>query len=116
MHRRDDTGSVVYLNPKRFKYLEDLERLYEEVGPDEEKRSLAKKTFDEEYKFNAGIFVLLSWIFRGKADWAEKDWEQALSMGALTVYLASPSSVDDARRKVNQKFTTRKIEAAYQGR
>jgi hypothetical protein len=106
--RRED--NTVLLNAHHFRYEDDLEKIYEDVGADAERRALARKLFDEEYCFNAGKFVVLSWLFKGKAEWSDRDWEEALSTGALTVHLAAPTSLDDARRKLRQKLNTRKLE------
>lgn len=106
-----DGGSVVFLNPEHWKYLADLDALYDQVGPDEDRRQLAKKVFDEEYKFNAGRYIIISWIFRGKPEWTEKDWESALNKEALTCYLCSPDLLGIAQQKINQRLNTRKMEA-----
>jgi hypothetical protein len=58
MYRREE--NTIFLNPDHTRYQSDLELLYRDVGPDAERRKLAKKVFDEEYKFNAGVFVVLS--------------------------------------------------------
>jgi hypothetical protein len=109
MYRRED--NVVLLNPRHFKYLDDLDRIYADAGPDVERCTLAKHFFDEEYCFNAGKFVLLSWLFKGKADRDDSEWVEALSMGALTVHLAAPASLDEARRRFRQRLNSRKVAA-----
>src|SRR5262249_44556404 len=109
MYRRED--NTVLLNPRHFKYLDDLDRIYADAGPDEERRALAKLVFDEEYCFNAGKFVLLSWLFKGKADWDDIEWIEALSMGALTFHLADRASLDEARRRFRQRVNSRKTAA-----
>jgi hypothetical protein len=109
MYRREE--NAVLLNPQHFKYLEDLDKIYAEAGPDAERRALAKQLFDDEYCFNAGKFVVLSWLFKGKADWDDREWQESLSMGALTFHLAAPDSLDQARRRFRQKLTTRKVGA-----
>jgi hypothetical protein len=109
MYRRED--NAVLLNPRHFKYLDDLDRICADAGLDEERRGLAKLFFDEEYCFNAGKFVLLSWLFKGKADWDDSEWVEALSMGALTVHLAAPASLDEARRRFRQRLNSRKVAA-----
>jgi hypothetical protein len=109
MYRRED--NAVLLNPHHFKYVDDLERICADAGLDEERRALAKQYFDEEYCFNAGKFVLLSWLFKGKADWADSEWVEALSMGALTVHLAAPASLNEARRRFRQRLNLRKVGA-----
>ena len=107
MYQREE--NAVLLNPRHFKYLEDLDRIYADAGPDAERRMLAKELFDEEYGFNAGKYVILSWLFKGKAEWADKEWEEALSKGALTVHLAEPVSLDEARRRLRQRLNSRKV-------
>src|SRR5262249_19100827 len=109
MPRGEDTA--VLLIPSHFKYLDDLDRICADAGPDEGRRALAKQFFDEEYCFNAGKFVLLSWLFKGKADWNDSEWVEALSMGALTVHLAAPASLDEARRRFRQRLNFRKVAA-----
>src|SRR5262249_41659725 len=79
-------------------------------GPDSARRILAKELFDEEYCFNAGKFVILSWLFKGKAEWADKEWEEALSKGALTVHLAQPVSRDEAHSQCRCKLEAAKEE------
>lgn len=109
MYQRED--NAVLLNPCHFKYLEDLDKCCTDAGPDAERRALAKRLFDEEYCFNAGKFVILAWLFKGKADWDDREWEDALSMGALTVHLAEPGSLDEARRRFRQRLNSRKVAA-----
>jgi hypothetical protein len=109
MYQREEYA--VLLNPHHFKYLEDLEKAYADAGPDAERRALAKRFFDEEYCFNAGKFVILAWLFKGKAEWGEREIEEALSMGALTVHLAEPASLADARRRFRQRLNSRKVES-----
>jgi hypothetical protein len=109
MYQREE--NAVLLNPRHFKYLEDLEKIYGDGGPEAERRALAKRLFDEEYCFNAGKFVILAWLFKGKTDWADREWEEALSKGALTVHLAEPASLDEARRRFRQRLNARKIAA-----
>jgi hypothetical protein len=58
--------NAVLLNLRHFKYLEDLEKIYADAGPEAERRALAKRLFDEEYCFNADKFVILAWLFKGK--------------------------------------------------
>jgi hypothetical protein len=72
---------------------------------------MAKRLFDEEYCFNAGKFVILAWLFKDKDKWDEHEWEEALSMGALTVHLAEPASLKEARRRFRQRLNSRKVEA-----
>src|SRR5260370_768575 len=47
----------------------------------------------------------------GKADWDDSEWVEALSMGALTVHLAAPASLDEARRRFRQRLNSRKVAA-----
>ena len=89
------------LNPNHFKYTD--------AGRDTERRILAKQLFDEEYCFNAGKFVILAWLFKGKAEWQDRELEEALSKGALTVHLAEPNSLDEARRRLRQRLNSRKL-------
>jgi hypothetical protein len=109
MFQREENAAL--LNPCHFKYLEDLERICADAGADAERRGLARSMFDEEYCFNAGKFVILAWLFKGKANWDDQEWEEALSMGALTVHLAGPDSLEDARRRFRQRLNSRKIAA-----
>lgn len=109
MYQREE--NAVLLNPRHFKYLEDLEKIYADSSPDSERRALAKRLFDEEYCFNAGKFVILAWLFKGKADWNDREWEEALSMGALTVLLAEPASLEEARRRFRMRLNSRKVAA-----
>jgi hypothetical protein len=106
LYQREE--NAVLLNPQHFKYVEDLGKVYADAGPDADRRTLAKMLFDEEYSFSAGRFVILAWLFKGKADWADREWEDALSMGALTVHLAEPASLEEARRRYRQKLNSRK--------
>jgi hypothetical protein len=102
--------NAVFLNPRHFKYLDDLEKIYADVGPGADRRALAKRLFDEEYCFNAGKFVIQAWLFKGKPQWEERDWAEGVSPGALTIHLASPASLDEARRRLRQKLNSRKLE------
>jgi hypothetical protein len=107
MYKREE--NAVLLNPHHFRYQDDLEKLYADTGSDAERRQLARRLFDEEYCFNAGKFVILAWLFKGKADWDDREWEEALSMGALTVHLAEPTSLEEARRRLRQRLNSRKV-------
>jgi hypothetical protein len=109
MYQREE--NAVLLNPRHFKYLDDLEKIYADIGPDAGRRALAKSLFDEEYCFNAGKFVILAWLFKGKADWDDREWEQGLNKGALSIHLASPASLDEARRRLRQRLNARKVAA-----
>jgi hypothetical protein len=109
MYRREE--NAVLLNPDHFKYREDLEKIYTDAGPDAERQALAKQLFDEEYCFNAGKIVIVAWLFRGKAEWDDRQWEESLGMGALTFRLAEPDALDEARRRFRQKLNTRKVAA-----
>jgi hypothetical protein len=107
MYKREE--NAVLLNPRHFKYKDDLEKIYEDVGPAAERRSLAKRYFDEEYCFNAGKFVILGWLFKGRDHWEDQAWQEALGMGAFSIYLAEPTSLDGARRRLRQKLNSRKM-------
>jgi hypothetical protein len=109
MYRREE--NAVLLNPHHFKYQEDLEKIYADAGPDAERQALAKHLFDEEYCFNAGKIVIVAWLFKGKAEWVDREWEESLGMGALTFRLAEPDALDEARRRLRQKLNTRKLSA-----
>jgi hypothetical protein len=106
MYKRD--ANVVLLNPEHFKYKDDLEKVYDDVGPSADRQALAKKLFDEEYQFNAGKFVILAWLFKGRPNWEDQKWAESLSMGAITVYLAAPETLHEARRRLRQKLNSRK--------
>jgi hypothetical protein len=107
MYRRQE--NAVLLNPNHFKYQDDLERIYADAGFDAERRALAKQLFDEEYCFNAGKIVIVAWLFKGKAEWDDRQWEESLGMGALTFRLAEPDAMDEARRRFRQRLNTRKL-------
>jgi hypothetical protein len=109
MYRREE--NAVLLNPHHFKYQEDLEKVYADAGPNAERQALAKQLFDEEYCFNAGKIVIVAWLFRGKAEWDDRQWEESLGMGALTFRLADPDALDEARRRLRQRLNSRKIAA-----
>ncbi len=107
MYKREE--NVVLLNPRHFKYKEDLDKIFGDVGPGADRRSLAKHLFDEEYCFNAGKFVILAWLFKGKTHWEDRAWEEALNMASLSVHLAEPASLEFARKRLRQKLNSRKI-------
>jgi hypothetical protein len=65
---------------------------------------------DEEYCFNAGKFVIQAWLFKGKPHWEERAWEESVNMGALTVHLAEPVSLGQARWRLRKKLNSRKTE------
>ena len=48
--------NMVLLNPDHFLYQRDLQRLYEDVGPDSERQQLARQFYNEEYRYQAGKF------------------------------------------------------------
>jgi hypothetical protein len=108
LYRPDD--NTVLLNPRHSKYLEDLEKIYADVGPGADRRSLARQFFDEEYSFNAGAFVIQAWLFKGKPHWDDRAWHEGVSSMALTIYLASTVSLDKARRRLRQKLNSRKLD------
>jgi hypothetical protein len=108
LYRRAE--NVILLNPHYELYRQYLDRLYADAGPDADRRALAKQLFDEEYCFNAGRFVVQAWLFKGKADWSDEDWEKALDMGTLTVHLVDPRMLDEARRRFRMKLNARKME------
>jgi hypothetical protein len=108
MYRHEE--NAVLLHPRHFKYLQDLERIYSDVGPGADCRSLAKQLFDEEYSFNAGTFVIQSWLFKGNPQWEDRAWQDGVNPNALTIHLASPVSLDEARRRLRQKLNSRKME------
>ena len=109
MYKREE--NAILLNPHHFKYKEDLNKIFRDVGPGADRRSLAKHLFDQEYCYNAGKFVVLAWLFKGKAHWGDRDWEQALNMFSLSVLLAEPASLDFVRKRLRQKLNSRKMNA-----
>lgn len=84
--------------------------MYQDSGPDADRQILAKQLFDDEYCVNAGRFVIQAWFNRGRPEFSDSDFEQALSMGSLTVTLASPASLDQAHQKLRQRLRSRKME------
>ena len=113
MYRREE--NTVLLNPHHSKYVEDLERIYSDAGADAERQALAKRFFDEEYCFTAGKVIIVAWLFKGKAGWDDRQWEESLSMGALTLRLADPDALDEARRRFRQRLNSRKIATLTEG-
>lgn len=104
------TENLVLLNPGHFLYQRDLERLYDqEAGPDAERRHLVKQFFDEEYMVQAGKFVMQAWLFRGRSDWNDQEFEEAVNKGAITVHLASPSACEEAGRRYRQRMNTARM-------
>jgi hypothetical protein len=108
LYRLED--NTVLLNPQHAKYLEDLEKIYADVGPGADRRALARQLFDEEYSFNAGKFVIQAWLFKDRPHWEDRAWHEAASSGALTVHLASTVSLDESRRRLRQKLNSRKLD------
>jgi hypothetical protein len=106
------SANLVLLNPEHFLYQRDLQRLYEDVGPDSERQQLARQFYNEEYRYQAGKYVVQAWIFRGRSEWNDDEFEAALSMGAMTVNLASPNTLDTARRRYRQRVNASRVEAA----
>jgi hypothetical protein len=104
MYRKED--NTVFLNPHHFRYLDDLEQLYEDVGPDAERRQVAREFYDEAYQFCAGRFVVQAWFYKGKAEWDDSAWEEALNMETLTIHLTSPESLQEAKTRLRQKLNT----------
>src|SRR5262249_60951399 len=88
MYRHEE--NTVLLNPRHFKYQEDLEKIYVDVCPGADRRALAKQLFDEEYSFNAGKFVIQAWLCKGNPQWKDRAWHDGVNTNALTIYLATP--------------------------
>jgi hypothetical protein len=110
LYRR--TENLVLLNPEHFRYQQDLNRLLEDVGPDAERRQLAQRIFDDEYMVQAGKYVVQAWLFRGRSEWDDNAFEEALGMGAMTVHLASPATLNEALRRYRQRMNTNRVPAA----
>lgn len=108
LYRHED--NTVLLNPRHSKYLDDLEKIYADVGPGADRRSLARQFFDEEYSYNAGKFVIQAWLFKGKPHWEGRAWHEGVNPSALTVHLASTVSLDESRRRLRQKLNSRKLD------
>jgi hypothetical protein len=106
-YRRDD--NTVFLNQDHFRYTDDLQRLYDEAGEDAERQQLAKKYYDEAYKFRVGCFVVQAWIYKGRADWADSDWEGALKAETLTIHLTSPEALREAQTRFRHKLREGKL-------
>jgi hypothetical protein len=104
LYRRAD--NTVFLNPKHWRYEDDLSRLYEEVGPDSELRQLARKYYEEAYKFHAGRLVVCAWLYKGRPDWTETDWQEAIDMQSLTVHLTLPDSLREAQNRIRQRLNS----------
>lgn len=119
MHGRaalyERSANLVLLNPEHFRYQQDLQNLFDHVGPDADRRAIAQSLFDEEYQVQAGKYVVQAWLFRGRSDWDDAEFEQALGMGAMTVHLASPTTLHEARRKYRTRVAATKEEAARAG-
>jgi hypothetical protein len=110
MYRRHE--NLVLLNPEHFRYQQLQAALLASVGPDAERQQMAREIFDEEYQVHAGRFVIQAWLFRGRAEWNDTEFEQALSMGSLTVLLASPQTLAEAQARYNRRMMTNRVAAA----
>jgi hypothetical protein len=110
VYRRHE--NLVLLNPEHFRYLQLLEAMYEVAGPDAERRQLAREIFDVQYQVQAGRFVIQAWIFRGRAEWDDTQFAEALSMGSLTVMLASPQTLSEAQARYNRRMMPNRVAAA----
>jgi hypothetical protein len=108
VYRKEE--NTVLLNPAYFRYVEGLESCYQDVGADADVRALAKRHFDEEYCVRAGQFVIQAWLNRGRPEFTDKDFDDALSIGSLTTNLTSPESMEKARHKIRQKLQSTKME------
>jgi hypothetical protein len=106
------SDNLVLLNREHFRYQQLLEGLFESVGPDADQRRLAQQLFDEEYMVHAGEYVVQAWLFRGRAEWSDDEFATVLGMGAMTVHLASPFTLVEARRKYNQRMATNRAQTA----
>jgi hypothetical protein len=104
--------NIVLLNPNHFRYQEDLNRMLGEAGPDAERRQVAQRIFEDEYMVQAGKFVIQAWLFRGRSDWDDTQFQEALNMGAMTVYLASPVTLHEASTRYRRRMTTNRVPAA----
>src|SRR5262249_39491826 len=88
---------TVFLNPEHFRYRDSLEKLYEEAGPDADRQALAQQLFDEEYSYQAGSFIVYAWVYKGRTDWTDQEWQEALSMETLTIHLTGPGCLHEAQ-------------------
>jgi hypothetical protein len=102
----------VLLNPNHFLYQDHLTRILAEAGADADRRQIAQQIFNDEYTFQAGRFIIQAWLFRGRADWNDNQFVDALNMGAMTVYLASPDTLAEASRRYRQRMATNRMAAA----
>jgi hypothetical protein len=104
--------NIVLLNPTHFRYMDDLNRMREEAGPDADRRQLAEKIFNDEYMVRAGQFVIQAWLFRGREGWNETQFVEALNAGALTVHLASPDTLHEASTRYRRRMATNRVPSA----
>jgi hypothetical protein len=104
LYRREDNR--VFLDRGHFRYTRGLERMLEEAGADSDRSRKAEECWDESYKFRAGCFVMQAWFYKGKANWTEDDWVNALSTETLTIHLTGPEALQDARSRFRQTFGT----------
>src|SRR5205085_2622330 len=73
---------------------------------------LAQHFFDEEYMVHAGKYVIQAWLYRGRPEWSDEEFEEALGTGAMTVLLASPATLAEARRRFRQRMNANRIPGA----
>jgi len=104
MYRRVD--NKVFLTRKHFRYLDDLEKLYSEVGSDAAACAMAREQYEAAYCFHAGRFVVQAWLYKGKSDWSDSDWVEALSQETLTIHLTGPDALHEAQGRVRQRLGT----------
>jgi hypothetical protein len=102
LYRRED--NTVFLSREFFRYQQDRDLLFDRAGSDADVRQYALKLFEDAYKYRAGCFVIMAWVFKGRPAWTDSDLDQALSQGALTVYLTSREAYREAEAKLSQKL------------
>lgn len=103
LYRREE--NCVFLSRYHFRYLDDLKIICEEAGDDADRRILAINEFEKQYCFTAGRYVITAWLFRGRSEWDNRAWDEAISMGSLTVTLASPESLRNAQRNYRRRIS-----------
>lgn len=95
--------NVIWINPEHFRYNAFLEEVEKEAGNDAERQQLAKRIFNDEYKFQVGKYVASAWVYKGRPDWNDVDWEKALDAGSLTIHLTPPDCLISFRREFHRQ-------------
>jgi hypothetical protein len=100
-------ANTVFLNPRYTRFLTNVERVRWEAGTDPQGQQAAEKALRDEYVVAAGKWVTMARHLCTESAGPDADWQAALSMEALTVYLADPVIVKSALQRYRKGVNAR---------